>query len=77
MEGPVGINSYHFKPYASAEAFYQSEYGKWSNTAVYAGCLFPIRKRVQLEPYYEHQNQTGKTPNEQLNQCGLVINLYF
>jgi len=77
VEGPVGISSYHFTPYAAAEAFYQSEYGKWSNTAIYAGCLFPIRKRVQLDPYYEHQNQTGKRPNERLNQFGLVLNLYF
>ena len=48
-------------PYASVEPFYQSQYGKWSETAIYAGCIFPIRKHFQLDPYYEHQNQTGKT----------------
>jgi hypothetical protein len=77
VEGPVAIGSYHLTPYASVEPFYQSKYGKWSETAVYAGCIFPIRRHVQFDPYYEHQNQTGKKPNERLNQFGLVLNLYF
>ena len=77
MEGPVPIGSYHLTPYASVEPFYQSQYGKWSETAIYAGCIFPIRKHFQLDPYYEHQNQTGKKPNEQLNQFGLVLSLFF
>jgi hypothetical protein len=77
VEGPVGIGSYHLTPYASVEPFYQSQYGKWSETALYAGCILPIRKHVQLDPYYVHQNQTGKRPNEQLNQVGLILNLYF
>ena len=77
VEGPVPIGSYHLTPYASVEPFYQSQYGKWSETAIYAGCIFPIRKHFQLDPYYEHQNQTGKKPNEQLNQFGLVLSLFF
>lgn len=77
VEGPVAIGSYHLSPYASVEPFYQSQYGKWSETAIYAGCILPVRKHVQLDPYYEHQNQTGKKPNERLNQLGLVLNLYF
>jgi len=77
VEGPVPVGSYHLTPYASVEPFYQSQYGKWSETAIYAGCIFPIRKHAQLDPYYEHQNQTGKKPNEQLNQFGLVLSLYF
>jgi hypothetical protein len=35
------------------------------------------RVQVQLDSYYEHQNNTGKKPNEQLNQFGLVLNLFF
>ena len=77
VEGPVPIGSYHLTPYASVEPFYQSQYGKWSETAIYAGCIFPIPKHFQLDPYYEHQNQTGKKPNEQLNQFGLVLSLFF
>jgi hypothetical protein len=77
VEGPVPIGSYHLTPYGSIEPFYQSQYGKWSETAIYAGCIFPIPKHFQLDPYYEHQNQTGKKPNEQLNQFGFVLSLFF
>jgi len=65
------------KPYASAEGFYESRYGKWSTTALYAGCLLPVGKHVQIDPYYEHENNTGKKPNQQLNAAGLILNLLF
>jgi hypothetical protein len=77
LERGITIGSYHPKPYASAEAFYESQYQKWSTTALYAGCLFPVHKHVEFDPYYEHQNITSKHPNQQLNQFGLILNLYF
>lgn len=73
----VRIASYHPEPYASAEFFYDSQYRKWNTTAVYAGCLFPIGKHLELDSYYEHQNITSKNPNQQLNQFGLILNVYF
>jgi hypothetical protein len=76
-EGPVKVGSYHLTPYASVEAYYESEYGKFADTAVEVGCLFPIKKHVQIDTYYQHQNETGKHPNDQLNQLGLTLNLYF
>jgi hypothetical protein len=77
IEKRLTIHSYHPAPYASVEPFYESQYGKWSDTAIYAGCMFPLGKRVQLNPYYEHQNSTGKSPNQQFNQLGLILSLYF
>ena len=77
LERAFKIHSYLLTPYVSAEAFYESQYQKWSTTALYAGCLLPIGKHVQFDPYYEHQNNTGKRPNQQLNQFGLILNLYF
>ena len=77
VERWLAIKSYHAGPYVSVEPFYESQYQKWSTTALYAGCLFPIGKHVQFDPYYEHQNNTGKKPNQQLNQFGLILNLYF
>ena len=77
VEKTLTLRSYHPSPYASAEFFYQSQFGKWSDTAIYAGCIFPIGKRLEVNPYYEHQNNTGKSPNHQLNQLGLMLNLYF
>ena len=77
IERRVRIRSYHPIPYVSAEFFYESQYNKWNDTAVYAGCRFPIGKHVDFNPYYEHQNNTGKSPNQRLNQLGLMLNLYF
>ena len=77
LERRVSIHSYHPSPYISAEVFYESQYKKWNNTALYAGCLFPIRKHVEFDPYYEHQNITSKPPNQQFNQFGLILNLFF
>ena len=77
LERTVRIRSYHPSPYASVEFFYNSRYEKWSDTAIYAGCLFPIRKHFEFNPYYEHQNNTGVSPNQPLNQLGLMLNLFF
>jgi hypothetical protein len=77
IERTFAVFSYHFIPYVAAEPYYTSQYGTWSTTALYAGCLFPVGKHVQFNSYYEHENNTGKTPNEQRNQIGLALNLYF
>jgi Protein of unknown function (DUF2490) len=77
VERRFTIHSYHPAPYASVEFFYESQYSKWSDTALYAGCLLPIGKHVELNPYYEHQNNTGKSPNQQLNQLGAILSLFF
>lgn len=76
-ERTVSIHSYHFTPYLRAEAYYDGNFHKWSRTAETAGCIFPFRKRYEIEPYYEHQNDTGTSPNRQVNALGLVLSLYF
>lgn len=77
VERDIRIRSYHFQPYASAEFFYESQYSKWAETAIYIGSNFPIGRHAEINPYYEHQNQTGSSPNQQYNQLGLMVNLYF
>jgi hypothetical protein len=77
IERAVRVHSYHLSPYISAEFFYASQYAKWNATALYAGCLFPMGKHLQFNPYYEHQNNTGQSPNQQLNQLGLMLNIFF
>jgi hypothetical protein len=77
IEKSVLIRSYHPSPYASVEAYYESQYQKWSTTEIYAGCLFPIRRRFEFDAYYEHQNNTGKSPNRQLEGIGLKLNLFL
>jgi len=76
IEKRLTIHSYHPAPYAGVEFFYQSQYAKWSDTAIYVGCLLPIGSHLEFDPYYEHQNNTG-SPNQQLNQLGLKLSIFF
>jgi Protein of unknown function (DUF2490) len=76
-ERRLTIHSYHPGPYASAEAFYESPYSKWAVTRLYAGCLLPLSKHVELDPYYQHENNTGPRPNQQKNGAGLILWLFF
>ena len=77
VERPWKIRSYHFSPYVAAEFWYTSQYSKWSTTSIFVGCLFPFGRHVGFDPYYEHENNTGTPPNQQLNQLGLILNLWF
>jgi len=69
------VKSYRFAPYAGVELYYLSQYRKWTDTALTVGCDFPLGKHLDVEPYYEHQNITSSTPNQQYNQFGLVLNI--
>lgn len=77
IERTVAVNSYHFIPYVAAEPYYEEKYHKWSTTDLYAGSLFPIGRHVQFNAYYEHENNTGKRPNHQVNDIGLALYLFF
>jgi hypothetical protein len=77
LERTVAIRSYHLIPYASAEIYYESQYSKVSTTELYAGIHLPLGKHFQLAPYYEHQNNTGKHPNQQVHGLGLTLNIYL
>jgi hypothetical protein len=77
LERTFSIRSYHLIPYVAAEPYYESQYNKWSTTALYVGCLFPVGKHVEFNTYYEHENNTGKSPNQQQNAIGLALYLYF
>jgi hypothetical protein len=76
-ERTFAIYSYHLIPYAAVEPYYESQYEKWSTTSIFAGCLLPVGKHVEFNPYYEHDNNTGKHPNQQVNYVGLALYLYF
>jgi hypothetical protein len=76
-ERSLAIRFYHFTPYIRAEAYYDGNFQKWSRTAESVGCIFPFRKRYEVEPYYEHQNDTATAPNRQVNALGFVFSMYF
>jgi hypothetical protein len=77
VERTVSILSYHFSPYVRGEVYFDSNYEKWSRTSESLGAAFPIRQHTEIEIYYEHQNDTGKSPNRQVNALGVALNLYF
>lgn len=76
-EHRMTLRSYHPGPYVAAEFEYQSQYSKWSITRLFAGCLFPLTKYIQIDAYYQHVNNTGPHPNHQVNAIGTILNFYF
>jgi Protein of unknown function (DUF2490) len=76
-ERTFAIRRYHFTPYTRMEAYYDGQVSKWSRTTETAGLIFPFRKRYEMEPYYEHQNDTSNAPNRQVNAFGFVLSMYF
>lgn len=77
LERTFSIRSYHLIPYVAAEPYYESQYGKWSTTDLFAGCLFPVGQHIEFNTYYEHENDTGGHSNKQQNYVGLALYLYF
>ena len=76
-ERTFAVHGYHFTPYLRAEAFYDSKFAKWSRTALTAGSTFPVGRHIELEWYYEHQNDTANSPNRKVDGLGYVLSMYF
>jgi len=77
VERTIAVSSYHLIPYVAAEPYYVDKYHKWSTTDLYAGALFPVGRHTQFNLYYEHENNTGKKPNQQSNDIGLALYFFF
>ena len=77
LERTLTIHSYHPIPYVAFEPYYESQYDKWSTTTEFAGCLLPVGRHVEFNPYYEHENDTGKHPNVSINFIGLAVYFFF
>ena len=77
VERTVTIRNFHHIPYVAVEPFYESEFSKWSTTALYVGSLFPIGRHVEFNLYYEHENNTGGKKNHPENAVGLALYLFF
>ncbi len=77
VEKEFTIKQFRFNPYARGEIYYDSRHDKVSRTSLICGSAFPITKHVELEGYFEHQNDSGGSPNRTVNAVGAVVNLYF
>ena len=77
VEREFSIGRFKPSPYVRGEIYYDSRYDKWSRNALIAGSTFPITRHLELEGYFEHQNDSGGSPNRTVNAIGAVVNLYF
>jgi hypothetical protein len=76
IERSFMIKSFSFSPYARGEIFYDSRSGTWSKNTYSFGAVFPIRKRLDLEGYYERDNTTGGSPPHE-NVIGTTLSIYL
>ncbi len=76
LERTFLIKSFSFSPYAQGEIFYDSRSGTWSKNTYSFGAAFPIRKRFELECYYERDNTTGRSPPHE-NVIGTTLSIYL
>jgi hypothetical protein len=76
LERSFTIRSFSFSPYARGEIYYDTKAGTWSKNTYSFGATFPIRKRLDLEGYYERENTTGGDPPH-VNGIGMTLSIYF
>lgn len=77
VERTIAVRSYHLIPYVAVEAYYESQYNKWSTTALYAGSLFPIGKFVEFNPILRAREQHRGHTNHPENAVGIALYLFF
>ena len=77
VEREFSAGRFRFAPYVRGEIYYDSRHDKVSRTALIAGSSFPITGHFEFESYFEHQNDSGGSPNRTVNAVGVVANFYF
>ncbi len=77
LERQFAVGALRVSPYGQVEVLYDSRYSKWTRTTVELGSVFPIRRRMEIQPYWQHQNDTSTSPNRQTDLAGLSLSLYF
>jgi hypothetical protein len=76
LDKRFSIRSFSFLPYARGEIFYDSKTGTWRENTYSFGVTIPIRKRFQLEGYYERRNITAGSPPH-VNGIGVTLSIFF
>lgn len=77
IEKEIAIGRVRMTPYARGEVYYDSRYAEWSRTEWIAGATFPVRSRLEVESYFNYQNDTGGDVNRQVYAIGAALNVYF
>jgi hypothetical protein len=77
VERVFSFGRFKCDPYVRGEIYYDSRFDKWSRNSLICGSSFPITRHLELEWYFEHQNDSGGSSNRTVNAVGAVANLYF
>jgi hypothetical protein len=76
LERSFNIKSLRLTPYAQGEVYYYSQYGLWNKDSYAFGMTFPVHRRLEIKPYFQHDNDSrSSTPH--VNALGLTLYLYF
>jgi len=76
LERSFNIKSLRFTPYAQGEVYYYSQYGLWNKDSYGFGLIFPVHRRFEIKPYFQHDNDSrSSTPH--VDAFGLTLYLYF
>lgn len=76
LERSFRIKSFRLIPFARGEVYYDSRYSIWNKNSYAFGAGFPIGKRIELEPYYQHDNDS-RASVQHVNALGFTVYLYF
>lgn len=76
VEREVKVNKFAFKPFASAEIFYDSQFKALSRLRLIGGASRKLYKNLTLDAYYLRQ-QDGRTRPGDLNVFGTTLRFNF
>ncbi len=76
LERSVTLSGLPVTPYARGELFYDNRYGIWNQNAYCLGATFSVRHSLDIEPFYEHRNNSRSAP-ARINAFGLTLSLYL
>ncbi len=76
LERGVTLGGVPVTPYARGELFYDSRYQTWNQNAYCLGSTFSVRQRLDIEPFYEHRNNSRSLPAH-IDAFGLTLSVYF
>lgn len=76
VERGFRIKSLRLTPYLRGEIYRDSRFGVWNRHALGGGIVFPVRKRLEIEPYFERDSDSRSSPAH-INAAGITVSVYF
>ena len=71
---PITVNGLVWKAFATYEAFYERQNGRWNRNRLAAGVTLPLQKHVSFQPAYIWENNRVRGLNDiSYLQFGLIV----